>query len=148
MPTDNEKRAGASPQSIDEIRKAAEQRAVELAQMADTPDKSANNGKVHSKFVIECLYANALGDGMLYCELHKERFVMNKTTGEWLIFNGQHWERDILDQATASVEDVAGRYLDEAKKLVDRIDDAIKKQDPDKKNRLKKTRSCRLTLKS
>lgn len=126
----------ADRQSIEEIKKKVEQRVAQEAGSTVTPDPSQNNGHVPGKFVRDCLHANALGDGMLYCELHKKRYVMNKTTGDWMIFNGQHWDRDILDQAIAAVEDVASRYLEEARNLVGEIDKAIKKGNKKESERL------------
>lgn len=126
----------ADKQSIEDIRKKVKQRVAQEAGSTSTPDPAKNKEQISRRFVRDCLFANALGDGMLFCELHKDRFVMNKTTGEWLLFNGQHWERDILDQAVAAVEDVAGRYLEEAQILVDEIGKALKGRNDEKAEQL------------
>jgi putative DNA primase/helicase len=66
------------------------------------------------RFVRECLYANELGDGVLYAHLHAGRYVFNKSSQEWMRWTGHHWERDIMADAEASVEAVAERIVEES----------------------------------
>jgi len=80
-----------------------------------------DNDPAPPEFVTECLYANELGDGMLYAALKKGQYVFNKSTDEWLRWAGHHWEIDEMGRAVADVEDVCRRYLDEAQRLVDEI---------------------------
>lgn len=72
----------------------------------------ASNG-VDSKFVMECLNANELGDGMLYAALHKDQFIYAKNFGCWFAWDKHSWISDDLDWAIAAVENVALRYADE-----------------------------------
>jgi putative DNA primase/helicase len=85
--------------------------------------------EIDSKFIRDCLYANQLGDGMLFAALHDGKFIHNKTSGEWLLWMGHHWDRDIRQRAVACVENVAQRYLAEAEDIVRQIDWAQKKKD-------------------
>lgn len=82
------------------------------------------NGDVTSKFVLHCLRSNQLGDGLLYAALHQGRFVRNQSSGEWLVWRGHHWERDIMGEALAAVEDVALRYAEELGWIEDQIAEA------------------------
>lgn len=83
---------------------------------------------ISSRFVLDCLHANELGDGMLYAALHKDRFIHNKSSGEWYAWAGHYWERDVVGRSLAAVEAVAERYLKEAHGLVDRINAATKQK--------------------
>ena len=85
------------------------------------PVSDEDNDPAPAQFVTECLYANELGDGMLYAALKKGQYVFNKSTDEWLRWAGHHWEIDEMGRAVADVEDVCRRYLDEAQRLVDEI---------------------------
>jgi len=80
-------------------------------------------------FVTDCLKAAELGDGVLFAELHKERFLFNKSSREWLAWVGHHWEVDLMDDALASVEVVAQAYLEKAESVVEKIAWATKKGD-------------------
>lgn len=95
--------------------------------------------EIPSQLVTDRLNANELGDGLMYSDLHKGRFIHNSTSGEWMSWGGHHWRIDEAGDARAAVEAVAERYLDEALKLVHQIDDAIKSGDKDLTARLKYT---------
>ncbi len=98
---------------------------------------------VEAAYVRQCVDANELGDGLLFAALHRKNYTFNKTSTEWLAWCGHHWQRDEMEKALAAVEDVAGRYLEAAGGLSDRVtelseklaktvsDDAGKKKDVD-----------------
>lgn len=65
------------------------------------------------RFIMECLYNNERGDGVLFATLHRDRFVFNKSKSDrhgWMVFTGHSWQHDRMDQARAAVEDVALAY--------------------------------------
>ena len=129
--------------NIDDIAKQVEERKKEEAErLAKDESDPKNNGELSSKFVRECLYANELGDGMLYAAIHKDQFVFNKSTGEWLTWGGSFWERDIMNQAASVVETVAERYLKEAYKLVNQITEAKQAKESKKAVGLKATQDA------
>lgn len=66
--------------------------------------------EITSEFVMECLDANELGDGMLYAALHKDKFIYAKGAEVWYRWDDHSWIRDEMDQAIAAVENVALRY--------------------------------------
>jgi putative DNA primase/helicase len=103
------------------------------------PGLTGGNGKISRQFVRDCLNANQLGDGLLYAELHQGKFILNMKTREWLKWAEHYWTLDEMDESLASVETVAQRYLEEAKNIVDDIDQAMKKDDPETATVLKKT---------
>lgn len=115
-----------------DIKKAVEARKRKAAE-THPPKKPGGNGSgVNSKFIIECLNANEMGDGMLFAALNKDRFVFNKAAAEWMIWEGHHWDVDYLNRALASVETICGSYLSEAHNLVDLINQASKQKNEDR----------------
>lgn len=69
---------------------------------------------ITSEFIEDCLNRNELGDGALFAEMFRDRFVFDATGGCWLRWQGHLWERDLTGRALAAVEDVALRYSKEA----------------------------------
>jgi putative DNA primase/helicase len=78
------------------------------------------------------LYANAAGDGILFAELFKDKFLYHNLSDRWLVWAGHHWSWDDSNDVLKSVEKVAQIYLEEAKRLVDQIDWSTKKNDKDR----------------
>ena len=76
-------------------------------------DGDGGGREISSDFVMQCVRAEDLGLGMLYAEIHRDRFVYVKQTQEWLQWRGHHWEFDGLDVPQAEVEAVADRLLEE-----------------------------------
>jgi putative DNA primase/helicase len=129
----------------DEMRRQVEARVKKEAEDLAAADKKKGSaggdrrdGKITSKFVQECLYANELGDGMLYAAIHKDKFLYDKSTGEWMVWAGHHWEDDIRAKSLAAVEDVALRYLEESQKVGNEIGLAVKNEDKDSVGTLQK----------
>lgn len=85
----------------------------------------ADNGDgdgVDSKFVRDCLAMNQLGDGALFAQLNQGRYVFNKSSDEWIEFDGHSWKRDILDRSQIAVETtVVQAYLDESERVGERL---------------------------
>jgi len=103
-----------------------------------------DGGKIDSRFILDCLNANELGDGSLFKTLHQGKFVFCKSMDAWLVWNGHHWEIDILDQALAAVERVVDTYLDE----VDRINEQLRGMygNPDQKDVISRLEATRTNL--
>lgn len=57
-----------------------------------------------------CLASNSLGDGILFGDLHRGLLLYNKSAGEWFVWGGHYWKRDIMNAAYAAVENVALLY--------------------------------------
>lgn len=108
-------------------RKVEERRKAEAAAQDPGPDmKGGSGGGITSGFVRKCLFANELGDGMIFAERFREQYVFVKNYSSWYRWTGHFWEHDVLDRSHAAVETVAEVYLEEAKKLVSDIDAALK----------------------
>ena len=88
-----------------------EQAALAAAEQAKP--KAADRTTIDSKFVMDCLAAQQLGDGMLSAEIFRDRIVYAKNSGQWYLWDDHTWQRDDLDRAVSSVETVAMRYSDE-----------------------------------
>lgn len=107
----------------EEIKRRVESRQKEIAQKLKGHREKQ---EITPAFIKDCIDANELGDGVLFAAMHKGQFVFNKTSGEWLIWAGHHWRRDILDKSLASVENVSRKYIDEAYEIGDQIYHAMK----------------------
>jgi len=96
--------------SMDDIRKQVQERVVQEAAQIAQPDKES---KITSKLINECLFANELGDGVLYSTLYRDQFLYCKNTMEWFEWAGHFWQRDTMGRSLAAVEKVVEHYLDE-----------------------------------
>lgn len=88
---------------------------------------------IDSRFVLQCLDANELGDGLLYAALHKDKFVFAKGAEVWYVWDRHSWRRDEMDLAIAAVENVALRYAEEIEVQGAKLADAMKDPSDDGK---------------
>ena len=65
---------------------------------------------IDTETVMRCLATNERGDAALFALLFNGQFLFDLSAGEWLVWQGHHWERDLTDQVNAAVESVAERY--------------------------------------
>ena len=123
------------PDDGHDYRKLVEERvkeeAASLAAAKKTKDAGGDRheGKITSKFVQECLYANELGDGMLYAAIHKDKFLYNKSTESWMEWTDHHWNDDVKAKSVSAVEKCALKYLEEAEAVGGQISLAMKEGD-------------------
>jgi putative DNA primase/helicase len=124
--------------SVDEIKKQVQER-VE-AEAATLPPKPEEDQKITSKLINECLYANELGDGVLYATLFRDQFVYCKNFQEWFAWDGHHWKRDVMNKSLAAVEKVVECYMGEYQRVSKEIVDATAKSlgTPEDSERIKK----------
>lgn len=120
--------------SIDEIQQAVAARVEEEA--ADIVSKNNEERKLW-RFVRDCLRSNERGDGALYAELLRGKFVFNAAAGEWLYWTGHYWKRDTTEKAAGAVEVVAMEYVAAADRVQSSIDNAEAKKEKDLANSLK-----------
>lgn len=106
----------------DEIRKQVEER---IAQDAATGPPSRERPTIDGDFISRCLVANEHGDGTLYAELFRDRFLFCKNNQEWYEWGGHLWKRDIMGRSSAAVEIVVDRYLSEYKSMSARVADIV-----------------------
>lgn len=117
-----------------DIRAAVEERKrLEAEQLAAASAEKAPKGKGGGpddpRFVLQCLANNERGDGILFAELHRDRYVYDKTAGRWLEYppGAHHWQIDRMGRAVTAVEAVALTYLKQADSLsleIDKIKEA------------------------
>lgn len=119
--------------NIDEIQLAVAARVEEEA--ADIESSNAEERKLW-KFVRDCLRTNELGDGALYAELLRGKFVYNAASAEWLYWTGHYWQRDTMERAMGAVEVVAMEYIDAANRMNTGIENARTKDEKDVIKRL------------
>ena len=118
---------------IEDVRRKVKERIKkEDKRLSELEPAKSDTPKINSRFIRKCLYCNELGDGMLYAAIHDDDFLFNKSADEWLCWVGHHWDLDIMNNALASVENVSELLLDEAKKVVDEIGIATKKDDKER----------------
>jgi len=113
----------AAMDSIPDIRRQVADRVKEESEKF--PPKQKEENKITSEFIRDCLNKNELGDALLYAALFRDKFVYNKGTGEWLIWDGHYWKLDIMTKSIASVEQVALIYAGEARKVLAEIGEKI-----------------------
>lgn len=95
-------------ESPGDIRKQVEERVREEAVLIPPPEESP---KITSKLVNDCLFANELGDGILFNALFRDRFLYCKNRAEWFEWAGHYWQRDVMGRALSAVEAVVEQYL-------------------------------------
>ena len=66
--------------------------------------------EVPDQFVLECLDAEAEGDGMLFAALWENRLLYAKAAATWYVWNGHAWQRDRVGLAQGLVRQVVERY--------------------------------------
>jgi putative DNA primase/helicase len=98
----------------EEIRKQVEERVAQEAAQTSPPDEPP---KVTRKLINDCLFANELGDSILYSTLFRDQLLFSKNTQEWYEWAGHYWQRDIMSRSLAAVEEVVSHYLEEYKRL-------------------------------
>ena len=67
---------------------------------------------IPDEFLWQCLEWESQGDGQLFAELFRNKFVLNKATGQWLVWDGVAWSEDKMGRALAAVDTVANKYAD------------------------------------
>lgn len=95
-----------------EERKAkTERRRQEMQEWARKNEKQKTDSEQPPiPFKRDCLKANEYGDGLLFAYIHKEQYVFNVDSNEWLKWQGHYWQRDGLSTVLASVENVVVQY--------------------------------------
>ena len=121
------------------MRAAVEARIREETEKLGRPEKPEAKSTT-SDFVFNCLNNNELGDGVLFTSLHRGKYLFDASAGEWLVWKGHHWERDITGRAQAAVEDVAMLYVKEGTAIARQIASATGEEEIEglqkKQNRL------------
>ena len=118
--------------SIKNIKQAVEERVN--AEAADIVAPDAEH-KITTDFVLNCLRSNERGDGILFVELHRDKFIYDNMRAHWLIWVGHHWDVDIMGQHYSSVENVALRYEAELPIIDKKVRDAKQAEDSDNRVR-------------
>jgi putative DNA primase/helicase len=85
---------------------------------------AADEPKITSKLIQDCLFANEMGDGILYATLFRNKFLYCKNTQEWYEWSGHSWRIDRMGRAVAGVEKVAEVYLTEYRALAAAISES------------------------
>lgn len=112
------------------------------AEAAAQASAEADDEKLSSKFVQDCFWANELGDGVLYNTIHRGKFVFCKSMETWLVWKGNYWALDEMDEAKAAVENVVAAYKKEASRTQASISEIAGDEDAkSKRKRLEKLRN-------
>ncbi|MEZ6854219.1 DNA primase family protein [Halodesulfovibrio aestuarii] len=78
---------------------------------AAAPEEEEVENALPNDFVLRCARSGDLGDGMLFSEIHRDRYVFNHQANSWMEWVGHHWRLDYTEQAKVVVEDVADAYM-------------------------------------
>jgi putative DNA primase/helicase len=107
-----------TPVGSEEMRRQVLERVEKEA--AQRPPADAKP-EITSKLINDCLFANELGDSILYATLFRDQFLYCKNIQEWFEWSGHCWQRDIMNRSLAAVEKVVDHYLAEYKRLAEEI---------------------------
>ncbi len=119
------------PNGTNDIRKQVQER---IDQEAANTSPATDEPKITSKLIHECLFANEMGDGILFAALFRDKFLYCKNTQEWFEWTGHRWKMDLMNRSLTSVEKVAEEYLSEYGRLAAQISDKVKAgEDPSSK---------------
>jgi putative DNA primase/helicase len=125
---------------IDELKKQVQERVAE--ETSGIPE--ADDGpKIDSKFIQQCLFDNTVGDGMLYATALRNKFVFCKNTGEWYRWDGNYWQRDVMNRSLVAVEVIVPFYLAEYKKVAIQLSEFIAGGEDPKSEQAKKIEKLR-----
>ena len=111
--------------NVVDIKKRVEERRAKEAE--EYSSQTGDGGGLSSSFVRQCLNANELGDGILYAHLNQNAFLFCQNFNHWIVWNGNHWEMDIMKRSHFAVEKVCEAYLQE----ISREYDLAKKKNSD-----------------
>ena len=100
----------------DDIRKRVQERVDKEKDPASSGGGPEDPGAITPKLINDCLFANELGDGILFVTLFRDRFLYCKNRAEWFEWAGHYWQRDVMGHALAAVEVVVEHYLAEFKR--------------------------------
>jgi putative DNA primase/helicase len=123
--------------STDDIRKQVQDRVDQESATASPPD---DKPQITSKLIQDCLFANELGDSVLYATLFRDQFLYCKNTQEWFEWTGHAWKRDAMNRSLAAVEKIVEHYLAEYKSTASKIAALITLDDDASKAEVKKLR--------
>ena len=112
------------PVDLQRLAASVNQRAEQLLQTIPEPAREIDPRKIK-----QCLDANERGDGVLFADLHADRFLYNVSISDakkvipWYHWSGHVWQRDELRRAHNAVEEVAIAYASQASSLSEQIDE-------------------------
>jgi len=121
--------------NVEDIRKQVQER-VDLE--AGQSEPAEESPKITSKLIQDCLFANELGDGIIYATLFRDQFLYCKNTQEWFEWAGHSWQRDIMSRSLAGVERVVDHYLAEYKRVSQRIIEINETDEVDAASKIKR----------
>ena len=136
---------GGKAAAVDDIKRQVRERIDEEA--AQAPATAPDSGpKIDSKFISDCIFANALGDGTMYATLFRDKLLYCKNMQEWFEWTGHRWQRDIMGRSLAAVELVVRKYLGEYKRLAGEIAGVVVDGDDEGQAKVKKLRKSQHDL--
>lgn len=113
---------------------------VERRRQEEAEALAKAEASLHPRKIKECLFANELGDGTLFAEVNRGRFLYAKSLDKWLVWRDHHWSFDTMEERYHGVEAVANVYLDQTKVLNEEIAKAQADDQKDLATKLKAER--------
>lgn len=112
---------------VEEYRREMSARVAE-----EGPVAKPGEPEIKDSYIERCLVNNELGDGMLFAAMYRNKHVYVGQTGEWMYWDGHHWQLEDIDKAhhaMADVEGVAQHYARVADAYADRAKEAEEEAD-------------------
>ena len=76
------------------------------------PEKAKT--EIPSKDILDAFGRNEDGDASLYIALYRDRYRYDHSDGAWFVFNGNAFERDMVNETTSAVDGVVALYQRQA----------------------------------
>ena len=105
------------------------------AEPAPAPPDKPEHG-LSSQFVRDCLNSNALGDGTLFAQINRHKFLYVASSKLWFAWMGHYWDVDYQERYNYAVENVVEVYNLEAAYIKKQIEKAQAGADEDQAKRL------------
>ena len=80
------------------------------------PEPEPEQTDAPSTKIIEALAANEDGDGQLFVELNRGRFLYDAAAGRWYVSRGHYWEKDTLGETARAIDGVIELYAEESQR--------------------------------
>lgn len=109
QPAPDQEELNAMREQVEQARRAEAEQLGE-----DSPAEELVATTITPELISDCLYNNERGDGVLFAELHRDKFLHIKNSSQWLLWNDYHWQIDKIDESHNAVEAVATTYLGQA----------------------------------
>lgn len=103
----------------------AEERAAVFDALNKKTGLISDSEKITSKDILSALKMNEVGDAELFVKYYRSCLLYDHTLENWFLFNGNYWEKDLVDRVLHTVQSVTSCYMyemgEQAKKRIEAV---------------------------